>query len=92
MRHPDGSTTWTSPVGRTYDRPSPHEPPPHVDLHVDLHGELPPVRPRPGPGTPADDEQWRSWEVEASPLHDDRPDDEVVGDEVVRDDDDPPPF
>ena len=28
VRHPDGSVTWTSPLGRTYRRPSPHVPPP----------------------------------------------------------------
>jgi hypothetical protein len=31
VRHPDGSTTWTSRYGRTYRRPSPHAPPPRVD-------------------------------------------------------------
>jgi hypothetical protein len=30
VRHPDGSVTWTSPLGRTYRRPSPHVPPPVV--------------------------------------------------------------
>lgn len=30
VRHPDGSTTWHSPLGRTYDRPSSHEPPPRT--------------------------------------------------------------
>jgi hypothetical protein len=30
VRHPDGSVTWTSPLGRTYRRPSPHLPPPVV--------------------------------------------------------------
>jgi hypothetical protein len=30
VRHPDGSVTWTSPLGRTYRRPSPHVPPPTV--------------------------------------------------------------
>jgi hypothetical protein len=30
LRHPDGSVTWTSPLGRTYRRPSPHVPPPVV--------------------------------------------------------------
>lgn len=59
----------TSPVGRTYDRPSPHEPPPHVDLH----GELPPVRLRPGPGTPTDHAQWQAWDVAPSLLRDDDP-------------------
>ena len=27
VRHPDGSVTWTSPLGRRYSRPSPHVPP-----------------------------------------------------------------
>ena len=31
QRHADGSTTWTSRYGRSYDRPSPHSPPPQVD-------------------------------------------------------------
>jgi hypothetical protein len=82
VRHLDGSTTWTSPVGRSYHRPSPHEPPPHVDLHA----ELPPVRPRPGSGTPSDDAEWRSWDV-AAPLDDDLPDHSDRSDE-----DEPPPF
>jgi hypothetical protein len=30
VRHPDGSVTWTSPLGRIYRRPSPHVPPPVV--------------------------------------------------------------
>ncbi|MDT7537408.1 MAG: hypothetical protein QOI82_993 [Actinomycetota bacterium] len=30
VRHPDGSVIWTSPLGRTYRRPSPHVPPPAV--------------------------------------------------------------
>ena len=83
VRHPDGSTTWTSPVGRTYDRPSPHEPPPHVDLH----GELPPVRPRPGPGSSADADQSWAWGVAPSPL-----DDDALDGSDSKDEDDPPPF
>ena len=59
VRHPDGSTTWTSPVGRTYDRPSPHAPPPHVDLGADP----PPVRPRPRASAPTDE-----WDVHAPPF------------------------
>ena len=43
VRHPDGSTTWVSPLGRTYRRPSPHAPPPTVDLWR----SPPPVRSRP---------------------------------------------
>ena len=43
VRHPDGSTSWTGPLGRTYRRPSPHSPPPDVDLWQ----RPPAVRPRP---------------------------------------------
>ena len=43
VRHPDGSTSWTGPLGRTYRRPSPHSPPPKVDLWQ----RPPAVRPRP---------------------------------------------
>ena len=46
VRHGDGSSTWTSPLARTYDRPAPHQPPPRVDLFAD-----PPV-PRPAPEVP----------------------------------------
>jgi hypothetical protein len=31
-RHPDGSTTWDSPLLRHYDRPGPWDPPPDLDL------------------------------------------------------------
>jgi hypothetical protein len=52
-RHPDGSTTWRSPLRRTYWRPSPHQPPQLVDLWQ----ELPPLRARPGGRAPdAEDE------------------------------------
>ena len=34
-RHPDGSTTWDSPLLRRYDRPGPWDPPPPVDLFDD---------------------------------------------------------
>jgi len=43
VRHQDGGTTWTSPLGRSYDRPGPHRPPARVDLWADP----PPSRPRP---------------------------------------------
>ena len=47
-RHPDGSVTWHSPLGRTYHRPSPHHRPPEVDLHADPPRlRPPPVRGRP---------------------------------------------
>ena len=83
VRHPDGSTTWTSPVGRSYSRPSPHAPPPHVDLHA----ELPPARPRPRPkvGHAAPD----CWGPAACP--DLEPDDlHTMGADAAPDD--PPPF
>ena len=48
QRHPDGSVTWHSPLGRTYHRPSPHGPPPEVDLHQ----ATPPRRPPPLPDDP----------------------------------------
>ena len=48
QRHPDGSVTWRSPLGRTYHRPSPHHPPPKVDLTR----PSPPVRPPPTPSRP----------------------------------------
>ena len=82
VRHPDGSTTWTSPVGRTYDRPSPHAPPPHVDLFA----EPPPVRPRPHPSAPggsdwlpppdcgrADDTELPTTDLPATDDQDDDP-------------------
>ena len=46
VRHGDGSSTWTSPLSRTYDRPGPHAPPPRVDLFAD------PPPPRPAPQAP----------------------------------------
>jgi hypothetical protein len=48
QRHPDGSTTWTSRYGRTYHRPSPHQPPPHVNLYTPPPPRTPP-RPPPPP-------------------------------------------
>ncbi len=78
VRHPDGSTTWTSPVGRTYQRPSPHDPPPHVDLDA----EPPPLRARPRPEPPDDDPQDSVPVPRRPERHDDQP----------VEDDDPPPF
>lgn len=49
QRHPDGSTTWLSPLRRSYDRPSPHEPPPEVDLYQ----RPPPLRAAPDGPAPA---------------------------------------
>ena len=57
-RHPDGSTSWTSPGGRTSHRPSPHHPPPQVDLYRRSPRRRPPPVGRPqisgndGPGAP----------------------------------------
>jgi hypothetical protein len=46
-RHDDGSVTWLSPLGRTYHRPSPHRPPPRVDVYADPPPPLPPPAPSP---------------------------------------------
>lgn len=43
VRYEDGSTSWTSPLARSYHRPGPHPPPPHVDLWQ----VPPPIRPAP---------------------------------------------
>jgi hypothetical protein len=66
VRHPDGSVTWTSPLGRTYRRPSPHVPPPVVLppengpraprrewVRADDPDPLPAPPPPPPPATPA---------------------------------------
>jgi hypothetical protein len=83
-RHRGGSVTWTSPLGRVYDRPSPHAPPPRVDLYA----EPPALRPRPAldhrdeptdSGTGAD--------ADAVPV-DPHPADPAL----PPPDDDPPPF
>ncbi len=66
-RHPDGSTTWTSPLARTYDRPPPHDPPPRVDPYADS----PPLRPAPQTAPP--------WWSDDTPL---TPEDPPAGGEV----------
>jgi hypothetical protein len=82
VRHPDGSVTWTSPLGRTYSRPSPHPPPPKVDPYA----ESPPIRPAPTPppawGLP-DETPWPAATSE-------RPATEAA--DHTQPDDDPPPF
>lgn len=50
-RHPDGSVTWLSPLGRTYDRPGPWQPPAPTALY-----DPPPVRPRVGNADAPDDD------------------------------------
>jgi len=50
VRHPDGSVTWTSPLGRTSHRASPHSPPPQVDLHERSPRRRPPPVGRPSLG------------------------------------------
>jgi hypothetical protein len=75
-RHPDGSTTWSSPLQRRYWRPSPHIPPPQVDLWQDP----PPLRPRPEGRVPArtPDQVTPSAvadSVETQPVADEAPDD-----------------
>jgi hypothetical protein len=77
IRHPDGSTTWHSPLRRSYPRPSPHSPPPRVDIYADP----PPLRPPPTPAHPwavVDDEPIAAPEPPQPPL--------------PEPDDDPPPF
>ena len=70
VRHPDGSTTWTSPLGRTYTRPSPHDPPPHVDLT----DPPPPHRPHPPAAAPARDDRLLTPDQLTPPAqHHDRP-------------------
>ena len=86
VKHPDGSSTWTSPLGRTYTRPSPHAPPPRAELYDDP----PPLRerPTPNPAVPerhltADDlatnsrqrqaEQQRHEQASSADLQDDDP-------------------
>jgi hypothetical protein len=56
VRHLDGSTSWTSPLGRTYHRPSPHTPPPHVDLWQE-----PPPLPGTPPTSPRDVDEDGPW-------------------------------
>jgi len=79
-RHPDGSVTWQSPLGRTYHRPGPHDPPPQADLYDD-----PPPPRRPPTGATPWDSQDRplSHDLPAAPHPPPPPDD-------VRDE--PPPF
>ena len=50
IRHPDGSLSWTSPLGRNYQRPPPHRPPPHLDPDM----TPPPLRPPPVVAPPWD--------------------------------------
>jgi hypothetical protein len=84
IRHPDGSITWHSPLHRSYDRPSPHEPPPKIDLFV----ESPPLRDIPTAAPP--------WDIRDSPLLDDLqpdPPEEAVEPAAPADGpDEPPPF
>lgn len=83
QRHLDGSVTWSSPLGRSYDRPGPWAPPPEVDLHEEPR----PLRPRPTAPPP--------WDSRDTPLVDDLPEAaaEPVSNRAVVDDlDEPPPF
>lgn len=69
VRHPDGSTTWTSPLARTYTRPSPHVPPPRVDLYADS----PSLRRPPEVDPP--------WWADDTPLAQDYPQGEEIDDD-----------
>jgi hypothetical protein len=66
QRHPDGSVTWHSGLGRTYHRPSPHRPPPQADLH-----NPPPPRPASPEARTRDDhpaeQAWDSDEPDDDP-------------------------
>jgi hypothetical protein len=85
VRHPDGSVTWTSPLNRVYHRPSPHDPPPRVDLYQDP----PPLRPPPT-ATPI---RWATAK-EPDPAPGEEPGTGPTGDTDAEpvDTDDPPPF
>jgi hypothetical protein len=85
VRHPDGSVTWTSTLNRVYHRPSPHDPPPRVDLYQDS----PPLRPPPT-ATPI---RWATAK-EPDPAPDEEPGTGPTGDTDAEpvDADDPPPF
>lgn len=52
-RRPDGSTSWTSPLGRRYDRPGPHTAPPRVTVE-----DPPSLRPEPQLAVDRRDEPW----------------------------------
>jgi hypothetical protein len=79
VRHPDGSTTWHSPLTRTYERPPPHPKPPKIDPDTDL----PPLRLPPTGAPPWTlDEAWTPPEPEPT---------DAVG-EPAADGCDEPPF
>ena len=88
VKHPDGSSTWTSPLGRVYRRPGPHAPPPQVDLYDD---PLPRARPTPETTVP-------ERHLTVDDLHSDDLDatKAAAAEKHPRtsasDDDDPPPF
>jgi hypothetical protein len=63
-RHPDGSTTWRSPLHRHYWRPPPHQPPQLVDLWQ----EPPPLRPGREDLAPADQSPARRSRLAAGPF------------------------
>ncbi len=79
VRHPDGSTTWTSPLGRTYQRPSPHTRPPKVARDA----EPPPLRPPPNGEVPR-------WVTAAEPTPAVPPDGEAEAGPTPGPPDEPP--
>jgi Domain of unknown function (DUF222) len=87
QQHPDGSTTWTSPLGRSYCRPSPHQAPVPLPDQV----ALPPPREVAEPSTPqaeSDDDQAWFDAVPAPETAKGKAEDEPRADV----DDAPPPF
>jgi Domain of unknown function (DUF222) len=81
--HPDGSTTWISPLGRTYRRPSPHRPPTQLPETAALPPPREPSAPAPLSSEPDDDDAWH----DAAPVTEDAEDRRRPAA-----DDDPPPF
>ncbi|MDQ3503106.1 MAG: HNH endonuclease [Actinomycetota bacterium] len=79
VRHPDGSTTWTSPLGRSYHRPSPHRRPPRISRDT----EPPPLRPPPKGEVPR-------WVTAAEPAPPVPPQDEGEAGPTPEPPDEPP--
>jgi Domain of unknown function (DUF222) len=83
QQNPDGSTTWTSPLGRTYTRSSPHQPPGPLPENAALPPPRHPTEPIPSCSEPDDDEPW----LDVAPVTK-----QAEGRRLPAADDDPPPF